>query len=478
MRKVKIYNWIDNQPVAAANDEWIDNINPCNGNVISQIPRSKAKDGFAAVESALGCYSLGGGGNSGAAGLSPNDRTDLLLAVANRMESRLEELAMAESKDTGKPFKISVGGDVPRAIDNMRFFAKLLAGETTQSSASLNSLNYVLRRPLGVVALITPWNFPIHLLTWKLAPAIAMGNSVVAKPSELTPTSAFILAQIFKEVGAAPGLFNLVHGYGSEIGDTLVRHPNIEGVSFTGGTETGKAIALAAAPLLKKTSFELGGKNPSVVFADCEFEKTLDTVARAAFFNSGQVCLCGSRILIDSKIYNKFAEGLVEKALFYKKEVGPLISQSHREKVMSYVHSARQEGNILCGGEIYGDSQGAYLEPTIIDGVHHDSSIVQEEIFGPVVTLHPFDTEAEALELANETAYGLSASIFTTNLKRAHYFSEHVQSGMVWVNDWNLRDLRVPFGGMKQSGFGREGGKYSLRFFSQDRNVCIRFNYD
>jgi aminomuconate-semialdehyde/2-hydroxymuconate-6-semialdehyde dehydrogenase len=475
----RIHNWINGQACEATDDAWIENINPATGEVINLLPRSDEQDAFDAVAAAHDCYLSGGQGNAGAGGLNANQRCDLLMAVADAMDERLEELALAESLDSGKPFVNALNIDVPRSIENLRFYAKAAAAQTTPAVAGENSINYVLRQPLGAVSLITPWNFPLHLLTWKLGPALAMGNSVIAKPSEITPTTASMLGQLFAEVKAPDGLFNVVHGFGHEIGDALVRHPHVKAVSFTGGTATGKTIATVAAPLLKKTSFELGGKNPSIVFADCNLEQSIASVARAAFFNSGQVCLCGSRVLVAAEMYDDFVDALVEQALLYRDRIGPMVSAGHREKVMSYIELAKEEGGeIVCGGQAYGDPNGAFFEPTVITGLDHDCRTVQEEIFGPVVTVHPFDDDEHALELANDTEFGLASSVFTSNLQRAHHFAEHIQSGMVWVNDWNLRDLRVPFGGMKQSGVGREGGDYSFKFFSQDRNVCVRYNYE
>ncbi|MDP6963707.1 MAG: aldehyde dehydrogenase [Planctomycetota bacterium] len=474
-----IHNWVNGEACAAYDGQWIENVNPANGDVINLMPRSSEQDAFDAVAAAHDCYLRGGLGNAGAGGLTVSQRSELLMAVADAMSDRLEEIAHAESLDSGKPFLNALNGDVPRAIDNLRFYAKAVVSQTTPSVAATNSINYVLRQPLGAVSLITPWNFPIHLLTWKVGPAIAMGNSVIAKPSELTPTTASILGQLFAEVGAPEALFNVMHGYGNEVGDALVRHPHVKAISFTGGTATGKTIASVAAPLLKKTSFELGGKNPSVVFADCDLPQTIATVARAAFFNSGQVCLCGSRVLVEASLFDDFVDALAEQALLYRDQIGPLISTQHRQKVKSYVELAMQEGGeVVAGGSSFGDEAGAYFEPTVIVNLDHECRTVQEEIFGPIVTVHPFDDDDHALELANDSEFGLAASVFTSNLQRAHHFAERIQSGMVWVNDWNLRDLRVPFGGVKQSGVGREGGEYSLNFFSQDRNICVRYDYD
>jgi len=468
-------NWIAGQAVEAAGSERIENLDPRDGTLINTIPCSGPKDAEVAVSAASSCMEQGGGGQGGAGGLNVADRSALLRSVADSVERRLEQYAEAESRDTGKPLEVAMEVDIPRGVENLRFFAQAIEERQPMSFSSASSVNEVLDRPVGSVALITPWNFPFHLLTWKLGPAIAMGNAIVAKPSELTPTTATMLAEEFTGAGAPDGLFNILHGKGAEAGDALVRSENINAVSFTGGTATGRTIAEVAAPLLKKVSLELGGKNPSVVFADCEFSSTLEGIAKAAFFNSGQVCLCGSRILVEDALHDALVESLVEQAAQWSDRIGPLITKEHRNKVASYVAlAAKDGGRIMCGGEEESPEDGAWFAPTVICGLEHSSRTAQEEIFGPVVTIHPFKDEDEALQLANDTDFGLAGTIWTSDMVRAQRFAQKMETGMVWVNTWNERDLRVPFGGMKQSGSGREGGRWSMDFFSEARNVCVK----
>ena len=470
----KLTNWIGGGPSASLGGEYLDNLNPRNGERIHLLPNSTADDVEAAVHAAQMCFAQGGGGNGGAGGLSREERADLLQNVADDVAQHLEEFAEAEALDSGKPIENTRGGGIPRGIDNLRFFARALTTERTDAFTMEDGLNYVLRRPLGVVGLITPWNFPFHLLTWKLAPAIAMGNAVVAKPSELTPATASLLAESFARCGAPGGLFNVVHGAGMPAGDALVRHPDVKAVSFTGGTSTGRQIAAAGAQGLKKVGLELGGKNPTLLFADCDLDEAVEGAARAAFFNSGQVCLCGSRLLVEASIMDAVLERLKDFAEQWKANLGPLISQPHREKVALCVQGALADGaEILTGGNFFGPEEGAFYEPTILTGLSPTCPSARVEIFGPVVSVHPFEHDAEALALANDSEYGLASSVWTRDVRRAHHFAEHLEAGMVWVNSWNQRDLRVPFGGMKESGVGREGGRWSMEFFSQDRNVFI-----
>ncbi|HEV8269206.1 MAG TPA: aldehyde dehydrogenase [Thermoanaerobaculia bacterium] len=477
----QLANFIGGSFVPAAAGETIDDVAPATGEVIAAIPRSKAADVDAGVEAARRAFESW-------RKTSVAERADLLDAIASRIAAHAEELAELESTDTGKPIKIARSVDVPRAVANFRFFAGAVRHDETACHPMEGALNYTLRSPLGVVGLITPWNLPIYLLSWKTAPALAMGNSVVAKPSELTPLTAHALAGIFAEAGAPSGVFNLVHGFGNEAGQALVDHPGVAAISFTGGTATGARVAASAAPRFKKLSLELGGKNPTVVFADCDFDSTVETTVRAGFLNQGQVCLCGSRVLVERSLYDRFVDALVERVKALR--VGPpsdessdlssLVSRAHRDKVEGYLNLAREEGGeILCGGTRPAlgapwDS-GAFLTPAVVAGLAPSCRTATEEIFGPVVTVHAFDSEDEAVAIANGVKYGLSASVFTRDLSRAHSVAARLESGMVWVNTWLLRDLRVPFGGVKESGVGREGGRYSLEFFSESRNVCIKF---
>ncbi|MCL4137342.1 UNVERIFIED_CONTAM: hypothetical protein GTU68_006340, partial [Idotea baltica] len=465
----------------SASGETIENLDPARNATLALIPRSNAKD----VEQ---CVQAANAARAGAWGkTSDADRADLLDRIADIIESRLDDFAELESRDTGKPISLAKTVDIPRAVSNFRFFAGAVRHQSTGCHPMAGALNYTLRRPVGTFGLITPWNLPLYLLSWKTAPAIAMGNAVIAKPSELTPLTATALAEVFHDVDAPAGVFNLVHGLGAEVGQSIVEHEQIPGISFTGGTVTGGRVAATAAPMFKKLSLELGGKNPTVVFADCDFEKTVEGVVRAAFANQGQVCLCGSRLLIERPVYERFRDAFVAGVRALKPgnpqdpntNFGSLISTGHRDKVESYAQLAKEEGGtILCGGtrpQLGGEfADGAFFEPTVVEGLAPTSRCATEEIFGPVVTLHPFDTEEEALAIANGVRYGLAASVWTTNLSRAHRVSEQIESGMVWVNTWLLRDLRVPFGGMKDSGVGREGGRHSLEFFSESRNICIQ----
>ncbi|TAH36462.1 MAG: aldehyde dehydrogenase [Planctomycetota bacterium] len=466
-------NYIGGSFVPPQSSQFLDDFNPATGERIARVPRSGAADVDAAVAAARNQVSASG-------------RAELLEKIADGIEQRAEELAQLESQDTGKPVALARSVDIPRAILNFRFFAGAVRHDQTACHEMAGALNYTLRRPLGVVGLITPWNLPLYLLTWKTAPALGMGNSVVAKPSELTPLTAQALAEIIHDAGAPRGAFNLVHGLGPEAGQALVGHPGVAAISFTGGTATGAKVAASAAPQFKKLSLELGGKNPTVVFADADFEAAIAGTVRAGFLNQGQVCLCGSRVLVERKIYERFVEALVARVRSMKigdpgdpkTELGALISPQHRDKVEGYVRLAKQEGGaVLCGGERPSlpppVANGAFLAPTVIAGLSPSCRTATEEIFGPVVTVHPFDSEEEAVSLANGVRYGLAASVWTTDLARAHRVAGALAAGVVWVNCWLLRDLRTPFGGVKDSGVGREGGQWSLDFFSEVRNVCV-----
>ena len=477
----QVPNLVGGEFVPAGSGEWLEDRDPARNRVIARIPRSSAEDVERAVAAACAAREGAWGATTSA------ERADLLDSVADAIEERLDEFARLESLDTGKPVALAKSVDIPRAVANFRFFAGAVRHQETGCHPMDGALNYTLRRPVGTFGLITPWNLPLYLLSWKTAPALAMGNAVVAKPSELTPLTASALAEVLTEVGVPAGAFNLVHGLGAEAGQAIVEHPDVAGISFTGGTATGARVAASAAPLFKKLSLELGGKNPTVVFADCDFDAAVEGAVRASFANQGQVCLCGSRLLVERSIYDRFTDAFVERVaslapgdpLDPATNFGALISQAHRDKVEGYAALAREEGGeVLCGGgrpDLGGElAGGAFFQPTVITGLSPESRCATEEIFGPVVTLHPFDTEEEALAIANGVRYGLAASVWTSNLARAHRVSAALESGMVWVNTWLLRDLRVPFGGMKDSGVGREGGRHSLEFFSESRNVCIQ----
>ena len=477
----KLKNYINGELVEPISDTYLDNVNPAEGKVYSHIPDSGETDVLAAVEAAQAAFEEW-------STLPIQRRSDIMLKIADLVDRDHDKLAMAESIDNGKPLKLAKRVDIPRASANMRFYATALlhfASESHQTDGE--AINYTLRKPIGVAGCISPWNLPLYLFTWKIAPALAAGNAVVAKPSEVTPMTAYLFTELCIEAGLPPGVLNVVHGLGTKAGQAIIEHPDVPVISFTGGTTTGKQIASTAAPMFKKLSLELGGKNPNLIFADCDFEQALKTSLQSSFANQGEICLCGSRIFIEKDIYEKFKTAFVEKAkaltvgdpLEEGTNIGAIVSGTHKEKILSYIRLAREEGgNILTGGEqvtVPGRCENGYfIAPTVIDGLDHKCRVNQEEIFGPVVTLIPFKHEDEVIEYANSTAYGLSATLWTENLKRAHRVADQLKSGIIWVNCWLLRDLRTPFGGMKQSGIGREGGWEALRFFTGSKNVCIK----
>lgn len=475
-----IFNFIGGEWKQPETGNYIDDIDPATGNSLTQIPRSGEQDVENAVQSASRAFSQWS--------QTPiNERADFLEAVADKIESASRDFAMLESLDTGKPVDLALRLDIPRAVSNFRFFAQAVRQTSTAFHEMHGAINYTLRQPVGVAALITPWNLPLYLLSWKVAPALAMGNTVVAKPSEMTPMTADLLAHVFEELGAPKGIFNLIHGYGHEAGQALVAHPLVGLVSFTGGTATGEKVAATAAPKFKKLSLELGGKNPTLVFADRFTADTVQGVARGSFLNQGQICLCGSRILIEQSIHDKFVDDLAREIKSWKigppqtegTRFGSLVSADHLKKIESYVKLAVDDGGKIVTGGVRPKlpapyDKGSFFEPTIIKGLPSSCRAATEEIFGPVITVHPFRDENEAIRLANEVRYGLSASVWTSDLNRAHRVSRKLEAGTVWVNTWLLRDLRVPFGGMKDSGVGREGGEHSLEFFSELKNVCVR----
>ena len=478
-------HWINGKFAPSADGRTFPNVNPATGETISRVARGGEREVAAAVLAASTALA-GGWGRT-----TPEMRAELLDTAADRLEARAEEVALAECRDTGKPLWLARSVDIPRAVANLRFFAGAARHDETGFHHTGRALNYTLRKPLGVVGLITPWNLPLYLLTWKTAPALAMGNTVVAKPSELTPTTATILAEILDEAGVPPGVFNVVHGYGAEAGAPLVAHPRVRAISFTGGTDTGRSVASRAAAMFKKLSLELGGKNPTVVFRDADIEAAVQGSARSAFLNQGQICLCGSRLIVEEAIHDEFVERLVARTRGFSvgdpeaegSFLGSLVSGEHREKVEGYIALAKEEGGeVRCGGvrpELPAPfDNGAFLTPAVVTGLAPGCRAATEEIFGPVLTVHPFRDEAEAIEIANGVEYGLSASVWTRDLARAHRVGARIDAGMVWVNTWMLRDLRVPFGGVKESGVGREGGRWSLDFFSDAVNVCVHLGED
>ncbi|MEX2589626.1 MAG: aldehyde dehydrogenase [Chitinophagales bacterium] len=478
----KLLNYINGKLLPPKGEQWLDNIEPATGKCYSKIPLSNKKDLDIAVEAAQKAFPEWS--NCG-----HEIRSEWLLKLSDAIEAHMDELVAAESKDNGKPEKLARAVDIPRASANFRFFAKAASQFASESHfMEGEAINYTLRRPLGIVGCISPWNLPLYLFTWKIAPALATGNCVIAKPSEITPMTAFLLSKICIEIGFPKGVLNILHGNGAEIGQEIVSHPKIKAISFTGGTQTGRQIAATAAPMFKKLSLELGGKNPNIIFDDANFESALNTSVKSSFANQGQICLCGSRIFIQESIYKKFKPAFVAKVkalnigdpLDPKNQMGAVVSKAHLEKIEHYVDLAvKSGGKIIAGGKrISLDGrckQGYFFEPTIIEGLDAFCQINQEEIFGPVVSLIPFKEEQEVLEFANSTAYGLSSTIWTNNLNRAHRMAEKIESGIVWVNTWLLRDLRTPFGGTKQSGVGREGGWEAMRFFTEAKNICIKY---
>jgi aminomuconate-semialdehyde/2-hydroxymuconate-6-semialdehyde dehydrogenase len=407
----------------------------------------------------------------------------LLLKLADLIEANLEELARTESIDNGKSISLARRLDIPRAVANFRFFATAILHQSSEAHhTDRTALNYTLRHALGVVGLISPWNLPLYLLSWKIAPAIASGNTCVAKPSELTPLTAYRLGELANEAGIPPGVINIVHGYGAKAGRALTCHDDVAAISFTGGTVTGAAVAANAAPRFKKLSLELGGKNANVVFADADLDDAIATSIRSSFWNQGEICLCGSRIFVERSAYDAFVERFIAETrklrigdpLDDATDIGALNSEAHMRKVLGYIELAKEEGGTIAAGGKRVDRNGFFVEPTIVTGLSCDCRVLQEEIFGPVVTITPFDDEREAIAFANSTRYGLSASLWTRDLSRAHRVAAAIDAGTVWVNCWLLRDLRVPFGGMKESGVGREGGFESLNFFTEAKNVCVK----
>ncbi|MNU55066.1 2-aminomuconic 6-semialdehyde dehydrogenase [compost metagenome] len=479
---IRIQNLINGELVAPVKGQYIDNYEPATGKVYGEIPNSTEEDvelAVAAAEKAFPIWS----------NMSNEERGAIVMRISLGIEKRMDEFVAAESRDNGKPLSLAAHVDIPRAVSNFHFFATAVEHFASESHYMEGvGINYTTRKPIGIVGCISPWNLPLYLFSWKIAPALASGNCVIAKPSEITPYTAYLLSEVVRESGMPAGVLNIIHGLGQTAGDAIVKHPKIKAISFTGGTKTGEYIARTAGPMFKKLSLELGGKNPNIIFADCDFDEMIKTTVRSSFANQGQICLCGSRIFIERSIYDRFKTAFIERVEKLtvsnptdpNAKMGAVVSKPHMEKVLSYVELAKEEGGtILTGGhrvilEVPYD-EGYYIAPTVIEGLSYDCRTNQEEIFGPVVTLTPFDTEEEVLMMANSTQYGLSATIWTSDLKRAHRTADKVQAGIVWINSWLVRDLRTPFGGVKASGVGREGGWEALRFFTEAKNVFVPY---
>ena len=477
----QILNFIGGEFSEPVGREYIDNIEPATGKPYSKVPDSDARDvelAVAAAEKAFVTWSR----------TSADERSRVLLRIADLIERDLEKLARAESIDTGKPLTLARTLDIPRAASNFRFFATAILHTETEAHVTDGlAFNYTLRQPRGIAGLISPWNLPLYLLSWKIAPAIACGNTAVAKQSELTPMTAYLLCEICREAGLPAGVLNIVHGTGPKVGAPITSHPKIGTISFTGGTVTGRKVAESCATLFKKVSLELGGKNPNVIFADADLDAAIAGSVRSSFANQGQVCLCGSRVFVERPVYDEFVKRFIEKAstlrlgdpLDETTDQGAVVSKMQLDKVKFYVDLAKEEGGAIAMGGISPKppnercQSGYFFPPTVITGLPVSCRVNREEIFGPVITITPFDTEEEVVGYANDCDYGLASSIWTQNLSRAHRVAEQIHTGTVWVNCWLVRDLRVPFGGMKQSGVGREGGDEALRFFTEPKNICI-----
>ena len=479
---LELKNYINGELVKPKSDKYLDNFEPATGKVYSKLPCSNEQDVQSAVEAAELAFPLW-------SGLSNEERFFYLNKIAELIELKKEELALAESKDNGKPIALAKLVDIPRSASNFRFFATANMHFASEShSMEDRAINYTLRKPLGIVGCISPWNLPLYLFSWKIAPALATGNCVVAKPSEITPYTAYLFSEICIEAGLPKGVLNIVHGLGKDVGESMVKHPKIKAISFTGGTSTGARIASIAAPVFKKLSLELGGKNANIIFDDCDYDKMIETTIKSSFSNQGQICLCGSRIFVQKGIYEKFKTDFVKRTKTLQvgdpnesnTNIGAIVSKQHHSKILNCIQLAKEEGgSILSGGNtIVGNGRcedGYFIEPTIVEGLPNHCRTNQEEIFGPVVTITSFNDEKEVLSHINDSQYGLSCTLWTNNLDRAHQMAYRIETGIVWVNCWLLRDLRTPFGGTKSSGVGREGGWEAMRFFTEPKNVCIQY---
>ena len=478
----KLQNFINGEYCEPTTNQYIDNYEPASGKVYSLIPNSGSEDVENAVKAAEKAFPIW-------SAMSNEERSAILIKLSEGIEARMDEFVRAESRDNGKPLSLAGHVDIPRAVSNFHFFATAIVHYTSESHNMEGvGVNYTLRKPLGIVGCISPWNLPLYLFSWKIAPALATGNCVIAKPSEVTPYTAYLLGQVAKDAGMPDGVLNILHGEGHTVGDAIVKHKKIKAISFTGGTKTGEYIARTAAPMFKKLSLELGGKNPNIIFADCDWKEMMKTTLLSSFANQGQICLCGSRIYVERSIYDKFKEEFVERVSNTlvahpdnpKAKLGAVVSKPHMENVLSRIELAKEEGGtVLTGGKRVimkaPYENGYYIRPTVIEGLTHDCRTNQEEIFGPVVTITPFDTEEEVLMMANSTEYGLSATLWTSDIKRAHRVANNIDAGIVWINAWLVRDLRTPFGGTKSSGVGREGGLEALRFFTEPKNVFVKY---
>ncbi len=484
MNSMSIKNFINGELKASHNLQTINNFDPSTAEIYSTLPKSDAMDVVFAVQSAKKAFERW-------KDLSAQERSSWLHKIADGIEKNFEAFAEAESRDTGKPVWLARSLDIPRAIENFRFFANRILNFESKSYDMKNTLSYVDKQPLGVCALISPWNLPLYLLTWKIAPCLAAGNVAVCKPSEVTPMTAFLLAQVFQDIGLPKGVCNILFGLGEDVGEALVSHPGVTAISFTGGTITGKKIALLTAPYFKKTSLEMGGKNSAIVLKDADLKKAVDICIKSSFLNQGEICLCTERIFIQEEVYDDFKNLFLNEVAKLKvgdrkleaTYMGPLVSEAHLQKVLNCIDLAKQDkAKILYGGQVVASAdlplelqQGYFIKPTVLEDLSDCSELQQEEIFGPVVSLRPFKYAHEAVKWANTTPYGLCATLFTQDLSKAHKLALNLDVGTVWINTWLKRDLRAPFGGMKASGLGREGGDFSLDFFTEAKTICLEF---